>query len=95
MKKEARKAPEARFNLESWEITRAHEFEGGNISFDLRINGVTIYGMSLIWNADRKEYWTAFPSRKGKDGNYYKHVWFPVSDELQKCIVDKIEEMLS
>ena len=95
MKKEARKAPEARFILESWEITRAHEFDGGNISYDLRVNGVTIYGMSLIWDGEKKEYWSAFPSRKGKDGKYYKIAWFPISEELQINIVKRIEEVLS
>lgn len=95
MKKEARKAPEERWNLESWEITRCHEFEGGNISFDMRVNGVTVYGLSAIWDDVKKEYWIAFPSRKGKDGKFYKHVWFPVNDTFRDCIIKRIEEMLS
>ena len=94
MKKSENKKPENNFELQSWEVTRAHEFEGGNISFDLQINGVTIYGMSLIWDADKKTYWTAFPSRKGKDGRYYKHAWFPMTETLQDAIEERIEDML-
>lgn len=95
MKKSEKKTPENNFDLQAWEVLRAHEFDGGNISFDMKVNGVTIYGMGLIWNADRKEYWVSFPARKGKDGKYYKHAWFPVDEALQANIEKRIEEMLS
>lgn len=95
MKKSENKTPENNFVLNDWDVLRAHEFDSGNISFDLRVNGVTIYGMSLIWDADKKTYWTSFPARKGKDGKYYKHAWFPVDEALQANIEKRIEEMLS
>lgn len=95
MKKSEKKANDNNFELYDWDVLRAHEFDGGDISFDMDINGIKIYGMILRWNEDKKEYWIAFPSRKGKDGKYYSHAWFPVSNELQKGIEDRIEGMLS
>lgn len=95
MKKSENKKPEVVFNLQSWDVLRAHEFEGGNISFDMRVNEVIIYGMTLVWDADRKEYWVSFPARKGKDGKYYKHAWFPIDEALQANIEKRIEELLS
>lgn len=95
MKKSENKKPEVAFNLQSWDVLRAHEFEGGNISYDLRVNGITIYGMTLVWDTDKKSYWSAFPSRKGKDGKYYKHAWFPIDEALQANIEKRIEELLS
>ena len=95
MKKSENKKPENNFELHDWEVTRAHEFDGGNISFDLRVNGVMIYGLTLVWIEDLKEYWTSFPARKGKDGKYYKHAWFPIDEALQANIEKRIEELLS
>lgn len=94
MKRSEKKAPENNFELHDWDVLRAHEFEGGDISFDMTVNGVKIYGMVLRWNEERKENWIAFPARKGKDNKYYSHAWFPVSSELQKAIEDRIEELL-
>ena len=97
MKKSEKKAPENNYTptLDSWEVLRAHEFDGGNISFDLRLNGVTIYGMTLVWNEDLKDYWASFPARKGKDGKYYKHAWYPIDGVLLANIEKRIEELLS
>lgn len=78
------------------EVTRAVQFKDGKISFDLRVNGVTIYGMRYI------EYMTkdgkpgsmlSFPSRKDeKSGKYFSHAWFPISRELQANIESQISE---
>ena len=94
MKKSENKKPENNFELHSWDVTRAHEFDGGDISFDLRVNGVMIYGMTLRWNEEKKEYWVSFPARKGNDGKFYKHAWFPVNEALQANIEKRIEDML-
>lgn len=94
MKKSENKKQET-FELQSWDVIRAYEFEGGNISFDLKVNGVFIYGMTLVWMEDKKEYFISFPSRKGRDGKYYKHAWFQISEVLQNAIIDRIEEILS
>lgn len=80
------------------EVTRARQFKDGAIVFDLRVNGVTIYGMRYI------EYTTkegkpgsmlGFPSRKDeKTGKYYSHAWFPISRELQEEIENQIGMVL-
>lgn len=96
MKKSEKMAPNnLDFVYTDWDVLRAHEFEGGNISYDLRVNGITIYGMVLVWDPDKKYYWSAFPSRKGKDGRFYKHAWFPIDEALQANIEKRIEELLS
>lgn len=80
------------------EVLRAVKFKDGRIVFDLRVNGITIYGMRYV------EYMTkdgqpgsmlSFPSRKDeKSGKYYSYAWFPISRELQEDIEDQISDKL-
>ena len=82
------------------EVLRAVEFpeKNGqhNIGFDVKINGVTIYGCILIQGEkDGEEYsFQTFPQRKGKDDKYYNHVWVKLSDDDTAAIVKQVEEML-
>lgn len=82
-------------------ITRAKEFTKDNglssISFDIVINGITIYGM---WY---HEYTTkegndgemiVFPQRKGNDNKYYNNVFFPISKEMKNAIIELLKGML-
>ena len=54
------------------------------IMFDMIINGVTIYGCSYRTLTRKDDGSTfakiGFPSRKGKDGNYYNHVYVKLSE---------------
>ena len=83
------------------EVLRAIEFpeKNGqhNIGFDVKINGVTIYGCILIQGEkDGEEYsFPTFPQRKGKDDKYYSIVYFRLSDEDQKIILDTVEKVLN
>jgi len=92
--KKTQKAEEQTFNVE---VTRAHEFKSGDISFDCTVNGVTLYGLTYI-NADSKrnikEPFISFPSRKGSDGKYYNYCWFKITDELFSAIEKQIEAVL-
>lgn len=72
-------------------VKRAKEFEWG-ISFDMIVNDVSIYGCRLISN-NVHETFVAFPSRKGTDGNYYKHAYVKLSDEDTQNIIAQIEKM--
>lgn len=44
-------------------------------------NGLLIKGFKLM--ETHSDYWVAFPSEKGKDGNYYETVR-PISKEVRK-----------
>lgn len=94
IKKTQKAAEEQTLNVE---VTRAHEFKSGDISFDCNVNGVTLYGLTYI-NADPKrnikEPFISFPSRKGSDGKYYNYCWFKITDELFSAIEKQIEGIL-
>lgn len=77
------------------EILRAKNFstkEQGNVVFDAKVNGVTIYNMVYRDGIKNGKHWKLidFPKVKGKDNKYYNRVWFPVSTEM--C--DTVEEAL-
>ena len=68
-----------------------------NVAFDMEVNDIKIYGCWLKEGSDKdgKEYsLISLPSKKGKDGNYYSVVWFPISKELTKEIREQIVKML-
>ncbi len=73
-------------------VTRVKEFNSGDISFDVIVNGVNVYGLTL------KEYqghnFIAFPSHKGSDDKYYNYAWFKVDENLQNDIEEQISNLL-
>jgi DNA-binding cell septation regulator SpoVG len=73
-------------------VTRAHEFDNGNIVFDMIVNGVKIFGMKALEGS--KGSFISFPQRKGTDGNYYNNAWFKITEELQAEIEDQIRKEL-
>lgn len=73
-------------------VTRAYQFDNGNVSFDCVVNGISVYGMTVI--EGKKGDFIAFPQRKGSDDKYYKYVWFEISEELQADIIKQIEKLL-
>ena len=81
------------------EVLRAVEFpeKNGqhNIGFDVKINGVTIYGCILIQGEkDGEEYsFPTFPQHKGKD-KYYNIVYVNLSDADKEAIEKGIEALL-
>lgn len=74
------------------EVTRAKEIKG-SYAFDMRVNGVMIYGCWLKETKDGNNF-VSFPSYKGTDGKYYSHVYFKVTDELQDEIEKGIEALV-
>lgn len=49
----------------------------------------TIYGCRVI--EGKKGQFLAFPSRQGKDGNYYKHAF--INQDIAEMIIDEIDEI--
>lgn len=72
-------------------VTRAHQFDDGNITFDLQVNGVTIYGCKIAEGKNGQ--FVSFPSRKGKDGKYYSYAYIALSEDDQKVIFEQIEKL--
>lgn len=75
------------------EVLRIYAHKGGNISFDAKVNGVSIYGMAMIWMPEKEDYFISFPSKKGKDNKYYNYVYFKVTDEIYKDIYSQVEKL--
>ena len=83
-------------------VKRAHEFDNGNVSFDLEIDGwITIYNMTLVAlhenKKDEKEitgYFISFPQHKDKAGNYWSYAYFKIIQPEQDMIEEQIEHLL-
>ena len=92
IKKEAKK--EMKFEVE---VTRAHEFKSGDISFDAVVNGINLYSLTYINENPEKKIekpFISFPSRKGSDEKYYNFCYFKITDELLGEIEKQIEAIL-
>lgn len=59
-------------------VLRSRIWDNGEASFDMVINGVIINGCLVKFNS-KQEPWIAFPSYKGKDGNWYNHAFVKLS----------------
>lgn len=61
--------------ITDFEVSHVHEFEDsfGEIGyyFTLDLGFISIYSMQALMNKDG-DYYITFPSRKGKDGEWYK-----------------------
>ena len=78
----------------SFEVTRAHEFNDGSVTFDLKVDGfVTIYGCRVV--ESKKGDFIGFPSRKGKDDKYYSHAYCDLTAEDTNAILDLVSEKLN
>lgn len=79
-------------------VTRVKVWDSGAVSLDMVVNGVTIYGATYRSGVTKegKEYtMVSFPQRKSeKDGKYYNHVYFNISDELLANIEEQIDSLL-
>lgn len=77
-------------------VQRVHRFQNGDISLNLSVNGVEIYGAVYRTRKDDPDSgFISFPSRQGKDGNWYKHCFFPITDIMLADIEDQIDALLS
>ena len=78
-------------NTSNITVTRAHQFDDGSITFDMEVNEVKIYGCRLVDVKNGK--FVSFPSRKGKDGNYYSYAFYKLTNDDTANIVAQIEAM--
>jgi hypothetical protein len=79
-------------------VLRAKEIKDA-ITFDVRINGVTIYGCWYRVYEDREKPgeetgFVSFPSRKGTDGKWYSYAYIKIDKDNMTLIEKQIEELL-
>ena len=87
-------------NIDVQAVRFVHQFEDGNVSFSLLVNGIWISNMSIINNEKAKDGWfISFPSRKGqgKDGKdaYYNYAYFFIDDATKAKIGEMVQKELS
>ena len=76
-------------------VTRAKQFQNGNISFDMEIDGISIHQMGLIIPKDKdKEAFFTFPQYKGSDGKYYHHAYVKLTEADKKSIDSQLDSLL-
>lgn len=88
-KSETKETESVNYNVE---VLRAKEIKG-SYAFDMKVNGVTIYG---CWLKETKsgENFVSFPSYKGKDDKWYSYAYFKVDEETQTNIEKQIEALI-
>lgn len=77
----------------TFEVSTVRTLKSGDTFFDLKINGVMIYGCKAV---ETKDYpiFIGWPQRKGSDGNYYNVCSVFISPEDTKAIIDKVQAIL-
>ena len=100
IKKKGKAAAEEKItvNPDNIKVDRAKEFEN-SISFDCTLFGcVKIYDCTYRTYTDKtsgeEKGIISFPSKKGKDGKYYNHAYFFVSDEVLAKVEKEIEALI-
>lgn len=86
------KKNEQKYNYVLYDIQNVREWKDGGITFTAIVNGVYIYGMRIVETSN--DWFVAFPSRKGSDGKYYKHAYFPIDEDVKALIKAAIEKAL-
>lgn len=79
--------------VDTIEVLKCRQFKNGNVSCDLKINGITIYGVMIVESKNGD--FLSFPQRAGKDGKYYSIVWCPLDDDITKTVIEECEKMLT
>ena len=103
-KKTEKPAEQAQAQALTIEVLRAKDFTKDDakenecsIVFDMKVNGVTIYGCWYRTGYDKKgeDYeMVSFPSQKGKDGKYYNHAYVQLQQSDIDFISSEIEKLL-
>lgn len=79
--------------INSYKVTRAICCKNGNVLFDIEINGIKIYGCSVVEGKNGD--FISFPQRQGKDGKWYSIVWAKLSDKDAADIIAEVEKEIN
>lgn len=77
-------------------VTRVKALDQNTYAFDMIVNGINIYSAWYKQGNKNGKDWSliSFPSHKGKNGNYYNHCSFPISDDLKAEIENQLSSLL-
>lgn len=78
----------------SFRVTGVRTLDSGSVSFDMKLNGINIYGCFVVESAEYGDF-ISFPQRKGKDGKYYPIVWAKLDKEDTTAILQEVERILN
>lgn len=80
--------------VSSFRVTGARTLDSGSVSFDMKLNGINIYGCFVVESAEYGDF-ISFPQRKGKDGKYYPIVRAKLDKEDTTAILQEVERILN
>lgn len=81
--------------VDSLRVLNAREWEKGDVTAAIVINGITIYNVRIMQTKDGDHEFLSFPSRKGNDGKYYHYVYMALSNEDTEKIIEAIDDYLA
>lgn len=80
-------------HIDFFSVNRAKMLDNGHVTFDITINGITIYGCFVV--ESEKGDFISLPQRKGNDGKYYSIAWARFSEQDTKDIIAEVEKKLN
>ena len=79
--------------IDSFSVNRVHQFDNGGVTFDMTVNGISIYGCRVVETKDGD--FIGLPQRKGNDGKWYSIVWAKFSETDTMYILAEVEKQLN
>lgn len=80
--------------LNSFSVPRARVLQNNSVTFDIVLNGVTIYGCWVKTDSNGVDF-IGWPCRKGSDDKYYKIAYANISPEDTKQIMHAVEVVIN
>lgn len=80
--------------ISSHKILSARAMSDGTPLANIELNGIRIYGCKVMARKSDGEAFLAWPSAKGKDGNYYNVAYAKLDPEDQEMIIGDIYKIL-
>ena len=75
-----------------WSVRRAHQFDNGNISFELQLGAITLYRLIVVKAKDDHEF-ISFPQYQS-NGKWYNYYYIPFTAEDQDDIIDAVYDSI-
>lgn len=89
----ANQTPKSYAKVFTFEVSHVRTLKSNDTFFDLKINGVNIYGCKAV-EVPNYPIFVGWPQRKGSDGNYYNVCSIFLSPEDTAKIIAKVQEIL-
>lgn len=79
--------------LRDFSVSGARVWDNGRITFNLCLNGVTIYGCRVVEGKEGD--FISYPSRKGNDGKYYSYAYAALKEDDVNAILGEVERQIN